>query len=131
MTPEADPSFWAHMPTWIWPILAGGVIMVVIYEAVKASETIARVFGKIGKAIHERAVAPRRTEKRVEHIEEILERTSDKLECATSYLVLDAEYHHEADVIIAEHAPAVLRILPKRMSFVDFSRKWMDEGWRP
>lgn len=105
--------------------------MVVVYEAVKASEAIARVFGRVGHAIHERAIAPRRTLRRVEHIEEILERTSDKLECATSYLVIDAEYHHEADVLIAEHAPAMLRILPRRMSFVDFSRKWTEDGWRP
>lgn len=119
------------MPIWIWPIIAGGVLMVVVYEAVKASEAIARVFGRVGHAIHERAIAPRRTLSRVEHIEEILERTSDKLECATSYLVIDAEYHHEADVLIAEHAPAMLRILPRRMSFVDFSRKWTEDGWRP
>lgn len=131
MTPETDASFWAHMPIWIWPIIAGGVLMVVVYEAVKASEAIARVFGRVGHAIHERAIAPRRTLSRVEHIEEILERTSDKLECATSYLVIDAEYHHEADVLIAEHAPAMLRILPRRMSFVDFSRKWTEDGWRP
>lgn len=133
MTPAAgDASFWAHLPPWMWALVVlPGVLGFFLFEVIKASEAVARVFGRVGRAIHERAVAPRRTLKRVEHIEQILERTTDKLECATSYLVIDAEYHHESDILIAEHAPAMLRILPRRMSFSEFAKRWTEDGWRP
>lgn len=116
------------MPTWLWPIIVAGVVGIFLYETIKASESVARVFGRIGKAIHNRA--PYRTAKRVEHIEQVLERTTDKLECATTYLALDAEYHHDAEIIIAESYPMLFKLLPPRLSFSVFSQKWA-EGWRP
>ncbi|WP_202376232.1 hypothetical protein [Mycobacterium intracellulare] len=102
-----------------------GVVGFFLYEAIKASENVARVFGKLGKAIRNRTMG-----KRLEKIEEVLLHTSDKLECATSYLVIDADYHHQADMIVAENHPSLFRLLPKRMPFTEFSRMW-DEGWRP
>lgn len=132
MTPGAgDGDFWSHVPTWMWPIIMVGILGFFVYQAVKASETVALTFGKIGRSIHERAIAPRRTLKRVEHIEQLLTQASDKLECATAYLVMDAEYHNDSDIIIAENCPGVFKLLPHRISFTEFSRRWNEEGWRP
>ncbi|RAV17528.1 hypothetical protein DQP57_00445 [Mycobacterium colombiense] len=107
-----------------------GVLGLFLYELIKTSETVARIFGKAGRAVYDRVNAPRRTLRRVEHIEELLSQTSDKLECATTYLVIDADYHHQEDIILAENCPGVFRLLPKRIPFTEFSRKWQ-EGWRP
>lgn len=132
MTPSpADASFWAHVPNWMWPIVLAGILGFFVYEAIKASEQVARIFGGLGRRVHERAVAPRKTLDRVKHIEDMLLSTSDKLECATSYLVVDADYHNHADIIIAENCPRVFQLLPKRMPFSEFSRRWQEDGWRP
>lgn len=132
MNPGAgDADFWAHIPNWAWPIIIAGIVGFFAYQLIKASETVAHTFGTIGRHIHERAIAPRRTAKKVEHIEQILLQTSDSLECATAYLVTDAEYHHASDIIIAENCPGVFNLLPKRISFTEFSRRWKEEGWRP
>jgi hypothetical protein len=112
----------------MWPILMAGILGFFLYEAIKTSESVARLFGKIGKHIHEIAITPRRTLARIESIEQILDRTTDTLECATSYLVIDADYHHHADVILAERG--VTMLLPKRIPYSDFRQRWSD-GWRP
>lgn len=123
-------SFWAHVPGWMWPLFMATALAFFIYQAVKASETVAQAFGRLGRHIHERAIAPRRTLKRIEHIEQLLTQTSDKLDCATTYLVMDAEYHHESDILIAEKCPGIIRLMPPRVSYTEFSHRWK-EGWRP
>jgi hypothetical protein len=131
MSPVNVPDgFWSHLPGWMWPIILAGILGFFLNWAIKASETVAGHFGRFGRAIHHRANAPHRVAQRIEHIEEVLERTSDNLECASTYLVLDAEYHHQEDVIIAENCPNVIKLLPKRMPFSDFARLWKT-GWRP
>lgn len=113
------------MPHWMWPLIIAGVIGFFLFEAIKASENVARVFGKLGKSIRGRTTA-----RRLEKIEKVLLQTSDKLECATSYLVIDADYHHQADMVVAENCPTLFKLLPKRIPFTEFSRRWA-EGWRP
>jgi hypothetical protein len=119
------------LPHWAWPIIVVGVVGLAIYQTIKASETVAHHFGVIGKRVFERASARRRLPKRLEHIEKLLMQASDKLECATAYLCLDAEHHNTADVLIAEHCPGVTMLLPQRVSYTEFCRRWNDEGWRP
>lgn len=131
MNPGAgDASFWEHIPAWAWPIIVAGILGFFLYQLVKASETVAITFGKIGKAIHDRASAPRRVASRLEHIENVLDRTSDKLDCAMSYLATDAAYHYDADIIVAEHCPDVIDLLPARISYTEFAKRWAC-GWRP
>jgi hypothetical protein len=101
-----------------------------LWHAIRGSEAVAAKFGKVGRGIHERHAAPRRVLSKVAHIEELLNQTSDKLECATTYLVLDADYHHKSDIIIAERCPGVMTLLPKRMPYTEFSMLW-STGWRP
>lgn len=131
MNPGAgDAAFWGHIPTWAWPIVIAGIVGFFLYQLVKASETVAITFGKIGKAIHDRAAAPRRVATRLGHIEDVLDRTSDQLDCAMSYLAIDAAYHYDADIILAEKYPGLIKLLPPRISYTEFCRKW-SEGWRP
>ena len=128
--PEMDHSFWQHFPHWVWSIIVVSVAVFFLYEAVKNSAAVAAVFGRLGKAIYDRAVAPSRVLDHVRDMERVLERTADRLECATAYLVLDAEYHHEADLIVAESFPALLKLLPSRVPYTDFQARWAS-GWRP
>lgn len=131
VTPSpSDASFWSHVPNWMWPIILTGILAFFLYEAIKTSENVARVFGKLGKHIRERAVAPNRTLDRVKNIEELLNQANDKMDCATAYLVTDADYHHDADIIIAEKCPKVFQHLPKRVPYTEFAERWA-EGWRP
>ena len=127
---SSDASFWAHIPSWMWPVILMGILGFFVYEAIRGSEKIASVFGHVGQRIYDRASAPRKALSHIEHIEDLLNAASDKLECTTTYLVLDAEWHHQADLIIAESYPQILQRLPKRLPYTEFSRKW-GEGWRP
>lgn len=133
MNPSNLPDgFWNHLPAWIWPaIILPGIIAFFAYEVIKGSEKFASLFGRIGRRIHERATAQKKTLLTVERIEHALEQATDNLECATAYLVtVDAPWHLEANVIIAEEAPHVFSLLPPRIPFIDFKRKWR-EGFRP
>jgi hypothetical protein len=112
------------LPHWLLPVIVVGVIGFFLYWVVRGSEAVASKFGKLGQRIYDRAQRGRRMEVRLENIE-------DKLECAMAFLVDDACYHHEADIIIAENYPGLTRLLPSRMPFTDFARKWRDDGWRP
>jgi len=114
----------------MWPILMTGLLLFFVYEGIRGSEKIASIFGRFGRGVYERTNIPSRALKRIEHIEEMLERTSDKLECATTYLMIDAEWHQETNVIIAENCARVVGLLPQRIPFTEFSRRW-DDGWRP
>ncbi len=42
----------------------------------------------------------------------------------------NAEWHRESDLIIAEMAPGVTKLLSARIPYTEFVRKWK-EGWRP
>lgn len=123
-----DPS---RLPHWAYLIFVIGVLGLSVYQVITVSEKVAHHFGALGKRIYDRASVRRRLPKRLERIEVLLMQASDKLECATAYLCLDAEYHNTADVIIAEHCPGVASLLPRRVSYSEFSRRWHEEGWRP
>lgn len=125
MAPGPDGSFWSHLPGWSWPIIIAGVLCAFLYEAAKASETVARVLGKLGKLIHENS-GKRKMDKKLDRIEATLDRTSDKLDCAMAYLAVDAEWHQDADIVIAEHCPRVMVLLPGRIPFTEFARRWKD-----
>jgi hypothetical protein len=118
------------MPAWLWPIIVAGIVGFFLYEAIKASESLASVFGRLGKRINEKATAPKKALERVKNVEKLLDETVDKLDCATAYMVADTEYHHAADILIAENCPAVLKLLPLRITYSEFCRRWHD-GWRP
>lgn len=132
MSPVNVPDgFWAHIPSWLWPVIAAGIIGFFAWEAIRASESIAGVFGRAGKKIYERANRLNRMQSTIERIEETLDKTSDNLECATTYLVVvDTPWHHETEIILSEEAPHILRLLPARQPFIDFKKQWR-EGWRP
>lgn len=130
MTPSPTDFFWGHVPGWEWQIIIWGIaafFAVQVYhfiaQVIKGSEGVAKLFGRVGVRMHNNAGEDRRILKR-------LERSSDKLECATAYLVDDAEWHDEADDIIDEHCPRVMRLLPKRIPFEEYAHRWRD-GWRP
>lgn len=125
MNPPVTPTdyFWAHLPSWVWPIIAIGIVGVMLYQAIKASKSVADLFGGLGKSIHFKATVPKRTLKTVERLE-------DNLECAMTYLVDDAEWHDDADIIIAESCPKVRTLLPARIPFTEYRKRWR-EGWRP
>ena len=118
------------LPHWAWAFVVAGTIGLAVYQVVKASEQVAHHFGVIGRRVYERASARRRLPKRLEHMECLLTEMSGRLECATAYLVVDANYHSEADVIIAENCPGVTKLLPRRVSYSEFVHRW-NEGWRP
>lgn len=132
MSPVNMPdSFWSHVPQWMWPIIISGLVGFFIYQALKASESFANIFGKIGRRIYARATLDRRLELRLDQIQSVLDTTADNLQCATAYLVVvDTPWHLEADVIIAHAAPHVTELLPPRVSYLDFSKRWR-AGWRP
>ena len=119
------------LPHWTVPFIVVGVVGFFLYEAIRGSSAVARVFGKVGLRIRERATRAKRMEERLEHMQNVLDSTADGLECATAYLVcVDTPYHHEADLIIAQAAPHVTKLLPQRVTYLDFSRRWR-EGYRP
>lgn len=124
-----DNGFWAHMPTWLWPIIIVGVLAFFLFEAIKAYEAVAKHLGPLGRYIHNNAL-PKRLDRKLDRMERSLERTSDRLECAMAYLTKDAEWHQDADVIIAENCPDVAQLLPVRVPFTEFSRRWT-AGDRP
>ena len=116
-------TFWQHVPVWLWPIIIAGVAGFFVYEAIRASKTIAALFGGLGDRIHNRG-------KRLARIEDALERTNDKLDCALEYLISDQCWHFEADIIVAENYPGLTKLLPRRISWFDWKRRW-ESGWRP
>jgi hypothetical protein len=118
------------MPAWIWPIVVVGIAGFFIFHAIQTSEAVAKVFGKLGLRAHEKATRLRRILAHTERIEEILEGTNDKLECATAYLVLDADWHRETNMILAENYPNMAKVLPARLPYTVFAKRWR-EGWRP
>lgn len=122
-TVTISDAFWNHMPTWLWPVIAIGIVGFVVYQLIKASESVSRLFGSAGRHIRDRATVPKRTLKLVERLE-------DSLECAMTYLVDDAEWHDDADIIITESCPKVRNLLPARISFTEYRKRWR-EGWRP
>ena len=111
------------MPGWLWPIIIAGITGFFLYQAIKASELVAHWFGTLGKHINDRANGPARVLAKVEALQESLDMT-------TAYLIIDAEYHQEADIVIAENCPGVLRLLPSRIPFTEFKHRWKN-GWRP
>lgn len=115
--------FWSHMPSWVWPIIAIGIVGFCLYQAIKASEVVARCFGRVGNHIRGKATLGKRTLNRIERI-------GDDLDCAITYLVDDADWHNDADVIIAERCPKVMNLLPARIPFTEYQRRWR-AGWRP
>jgi hypothetical protein len=130
---KVPDSFWSSIPVWLWqPIVVAGVLGFFLYEAARGSEKLAAILGPLGKKIHQRANRVRRAQLAIERIESALELVTDTLECATAYLAtVDTPWHHEAEIIIAEKAPGLIRLLPTRQPYSDFKRKWRDEGWRP
>lgn len=132
MTPVQIPdAFWSHIPSWVWPVVVAGLIGFFLYEGIRGSEAVAGTFGKVGRRIRDRASRPRRMEERLEHMQNVLDSTADGLECATAYLVcVDIPYHHEADLVIAQAAPHITKLLPPRVTYLDFSKRWR-EGYRP
>lgn len=131
MTPGAgDASFWGHVPAWMWPIILTGILGFFLFEAIKTSESVAGLFGRVGRYINNRGTGASRLLKRIDHIEHMLQQTDEKLEVAVTYLVIDADWHHTSDMLIAENNPTLFRLLPKRMPYTDFYRRWQ-EGWRP
>jgi hypothetical protein len=107
----------------LWPIIIAGIAGYFLYHAIKASETLANLFGKLGRRIRDRATRGDRTLQKIEVIQE-------HLEVATAYLVDDADWHCTADIIIAENYPKLLTLLPARIPFTEFKRRWK-MGWRP
>lgn len=120
MTPSV---YGLTLPHWMLPVMVVGLAGFFLYEAIRGSSAVAHIFGKAGRKIRERATRARRMDAR-------LERMEDQLECATAYLVDDAQYHFEADIIVNENYPHLTRLLPTRIPFTEFKRKWC-EGWRP
>lgn len=154
MTPSPTDIFWGHIPSWGWTlIIVPGILGFFLYQAIKASEGVATVFGTVGKHIHAKSVerAARKVNRsnnitlpglellqaemsrvlrHMESLEKELARATDGLECATTFLVDDTHWHHEVDVILAEAFTAGTVLLPHRIPFSEFQRRWRD-GWRP
>lgn len=132
MNPSMSDYFWAHMAAythgWIWPLALIGMAGLFLYEGIRLSEAVAKIFGKFGLRIHERATRIKRVLAHSQHIEELLENYSEKLECATAYLILDADWHRETDMMVRDRYPT-LRLAP-RTPYTTFAQKWR-EGWRP
>jgi hypothetical protein len=139
--------FWQHIPGWEWPALTAGVVAYFVLQGVRAFEGFAKFFGNFGEKIHSRATerAMRRVKRDgvdvtllqqemlrvlslVERMEDNLAKSTDDLECAIAYLVDDAQWHHQVDIIFAEKFPKVS--LPARIPFSLFSIRGR-EGWRP
>jgi hypothetical protein len=116
-------TFWQHVPVWLWPVIIAGVAGFFVYEAIRASKTIAALFGGLGDRIHSRG-------KRLQRIEASLEQTNDKLDCAMEYLADDCAWHYETDIIIGENYPGLTKLLPYRIPFTQWKQKWA-AGWRP
>lgn len=148
MMPGIPDTFWSHVPSWAWPVIVAAVISFFVLQAIKASEGAAKAFGRVGEWIHRRAAerdlarASHRSGVDVgmlqeemlrvlalmERMEANLDKSTDDLECAISYLVEDAQWHHQVDILFAEHFPH--DVLPARMPFSAFSSRWRG-GWRP
>lgn len=121
-SPSPTDLFWTHIPSWAWPLIILGVLGFFLVQVIRASETVARVFGWPGRKIHNSA-SNQRTQRQLARIE-------DTLDCALTYLVADQEYHDVADLLIATHYPGVTHLLPTRIPFAEHQRRWR-EGWRP
>lgn len=129
MSPVNTPDyFWAHVPSWAWPVIVVGIlacfaafIMTFIAQAMKASETVAKLFGGFGRRIYDQSGR---------RVLERLDERADRLECAAAYIVDDTDWHTEADILLAEVCPGVTRLLPSRVPFTEFTKRWR-EGWRP
>lgn len=112
----------------MWPVIIAGILGFFAFEAIKASEKVAEVFGRLGRNIYHGSRHD--TFRRVQRLEEQQREFERRMERANAYLVKDVEYHLEADTIIAARCPGTLALLPARISWSDFQDKW-DAGWRP
>jgi hypothetical protein len=150
VTPSPTDAFWGHVPGWAWPLIVVGILAFFLVQAIKGYESVAKLFGSAGRILHERATqkAMKRVERGagvdvkllqeemsnvlgyVQRMESSLARTTDDQECAMAYLVSDASWHHNVDIILAEHFPHGSLELPHRVPFSMFSQRWR-EGWRP
>lgn len=127
---SGDGAVWAHIPTWVWPVIVAGVVGFFTYEALRASQSLGGVLRSLRRAFRRFAPTPRKVLAHIERIEAMLAETMDRLDCATAYLIEDADYHHSADIIIAECYPGLTKLLPRRISYSDFVARWK-KGWRP
>lgn len=145
-----DDGFWGHLPGWAWPIVITGIVAFFVVQAIKGYESVAKLFGNIGTRMHDRATEKAFTRaskgsgvdvkllkeemsnvlEYMKRMESSLSRSTDDLECAIAYLVSDAAWHYQVDILLAEHLPAGTVALPHRVPFSMFSQRWR-EGWRP
>lgn len=133
MTPSLTDVFWDHFPNWAWPIIVVGILAMVIgfvvqaaSSLIKAYEPIAKIFGRAGRSLYDNA-----NKRKLDRIEaSITSRNWAALECAVAYLIDDNEWHYDAEIVISEHAPKVLRLLPHRIPFSEYKERWK-AGWRP
>lgn len=127
-SPSSDP-FWAHVPDWLWPVIVGGFVCLIIKQGIEASDSVAGLFGKAGRYLRNRAVEKQPYFKEIKFIKGELMEMRREQEITFAYLVTDAQWHNKVDIILAERG--VLKSLPPRIPFSEFDRKWREEDWRP
>lgn len=145
----------AHVPDWIAPfILVAVTILFFVSRFAEAYEGVAKMIPILGKHWRKRALKNR--QKRESEIASLVDTVADRIPrpdyealsqelehvklrlqymesmelINQAYLIEDAKWHNHVDVAWGED-PDPHFVLPDRLAYTEFVRKWRDEKWRP
>ena len=146
-----------RLPSWAAPFILFAVMAYFFVSRFsEASESVAKLVPIFGKYWHKRGL--RREQEKENQIMELVETVARRLPprpdyevlsqemdrirvrlqymesmelINQAYLIEDAKWHAHVDISWKEHPCARCDLLPARVSYTEFVRKWRDENWRP
>lgn len=135
-TPVAPTDyFWAHLPSWVWPIIVIGIAALFAFHAIQSFEGVAKAFGGLGRKIYDRKTqrAAKRAglqqweladlRRQLEFLSKSIEELRDRDEMTWAWILSDQEWHRNYEFLCAERGAVPM----PRVSFMEFRTRWLRE----